>query len=121
MNISTVNRNGKEIAIVKSEEIIIKDMQSVMDLIATIGYETGCDNIMINKSALTEDFFRLETKFAGEVLQKFVNYRIRLAIVGDFSGYTSKSLKDFIYESNKGSHIYFVETEEEALEKLAKI
>jgi hypothetical protein len=54
------------------------------------------------------------------VLQKFSTYRIRLAIVGDFSSYESKSIKDFIFESNKMGHINFVASKEEALEKLLR-
>lgn len=61
----------------------------------------------------------LSTGIAGEILQKFVNYQCKLAIFGDYSGYTSKPLKDFIYESNNGSHVFFVETEEEAVIALA--
>ena len=37
-----------------------------------------------------------------------------------FSGYTSKPLKDFIYESNKGRDIFFVSSEEDAIEKLSR-
>ena len=55
---------------------------------------------------------------AGEILQKFSNYRMRLVIVGDFSALESKSLRDFIYESNKGKLVGFVSTAEEALHKL---
>jgi len=72
----------------------------------------------LSQEAICEDFFRLKTGLAGEILQKFVNYRMKIAIVGDFSIYTSKSLKDFIYESNKGKHIFFVPSEKEAIEKL---
>jgi hypothetical protein len=67
---------------------------------------------------LAGDFFVLSSGIAGEVVQKFVNYGIRLAIVGDFSGCTSKPLRDFMYESNKGKHLYFVATVDEALERL---
>jgi hypothetical protein len=45
-------------------------------------------------------------------------YYIKLAIVGDFSGYTSKSLKAFIYESNRGKQTFFVASEEEAMKAL---
>ena len=71
-----------------------------------VKYETGCTNIAINKGAITDDFFVLSTCLAGEILQKFINYGIRFAIYGDFSHYTSKPLKDFIYESNKGKKMY---------------
>ena len=56
---------------------------------------------------------------AGEILQKYVNYGGHIAIYGDYSGHTSKPLRDFIYESNKGKDVFFVATEEEALAKLA--
>ncbi len=64
---------------------------------------------------LSPEFFQLSTGLAGEILQKFTNYHAILAIVGDFSQEQSKPLRDFIYESNKGSHIFFVETEDEAI------
>jgi hypothetical protein len=114
-------KNG--VAFIKNEEsdgLIITDAQSALDLMATVKYETGCDCIAISKSAITEDFFVLSTGIAGEILQKFVNYRVKLAIIGDFSRYTSKPLKDFIYESNNGSHIFFVGSEEEAIAKLSR-
>ena len=45
---------------------------------------------------------------------------MKLAIIGDFSGYTSKPLRDFIYESNNGNHVFFVSSEAEAVEKLSR-
>ncbi|MFE7087043.1 DUF4180 domain-containing protein [Sphingobacterium spiritivorum] len=42
-----------------------------------------------------------------------------MAIVGEYSKYNSKSLTDFIYESNKGRHINFVNSMEEALNVLS--
>ncbi|MCB0629182.1 MAG: DUF4180 domain-containing protein, partial [Lewinella sp.] len=68
---------------------------------------------------ITPEFFDLKTKIAGEILQKFSNYRVRLSIVGDFTVYTSRSLKDFIHESNKGKLVNFVDSLEEALERLS--
>lgn len=43
---------------------------------------------------------------------------MKLAIVGDFSKYDSKALKDFIYECNNGKDIFFVENESKALSML---
>lgn len=62
----------------------------------------------------------LSTGMAGEILQKFVTYGIKLAIIGDYSMYTSKPLRDFIYESNKGDHMFFTATEDEAIAKLSR-
>jgi hypothetical protein len=61
--------------------------------------------------------FKLSTGIAGEVAQKFVNYGFHIAIVGNFSGYTSKPLRDYIYECNNGRNINFVSTEEEAIKR----
>ncbi|NLV91460.1 MAG: DUF4180 domain-containing protein [Firmicutes bacterium] len=119
MQISKVNIQGVEIALVDSSEVLIKDGQSALDILMTVSYESGCNRIVLDKSVICEDFFNLRTGIAGEVLQKVVNYQLKVAIVGDFSMYTSKSLADFIYESNQGRHVFFVSTTEEAIEKLS--
>ena len=105
---------------IASDEVLITDGQSALDLLATVRYETGCSALLLPKQALSEDFFHLSTGLAGEVLQKFVNYQMKLAIVGDFSAYPSQNLKDFIYESNQGNTVCFLPTEGEALEWLRK-
>jgi hypothetical protein len=74
--------------------------------------------IAVNKTAIAEDFFKLSTGVAGEVAQKFVNYRCRVVIFGDFSNYTSKPLRDYIYECNNGKHLNFVDSEQAAVERL---
>ena len=78
-------------------------------------------HIIIHKSLISEDFFDLKTRLAGDILQKFINYKVKFAIVGDFSMYTSKSLKDFIYECNKGKDIFYLATEQQAIEKLSTL
>jgi len=118
MTTKTIQTEKGNIIIVNAEVPIISDGQSALDFIMSIGYNHGCCNIVINKAAISEDFFKLSTGIAGEISQKIVNYRYRLAIFGDFSGYTSKPLQDYIYESNKGSHLYFAATEDEAIRRL---
>jgi len=107
-----------KIAICDSDEIIIEDGQSALEFAVNIGHEHDCHNIVLNKAAITEDFFMLTTGVAGEVAQKLVNYGYRLAIIGDFSEYTSVPLRDYMHECNKGRHIFFVNNEQEALKKL---
>ncbi|UWG99129.1 DUF4180 domain-containing protein [Dehalobacter sp. DCM] len=120
MKITTIQKNNKEIAVVNSDEILITDVQSALDLMATVRYETGCNNVILTKAAINEDFFDLKTKLAGEILQKFINYQMKIVIIGDFSGYTSGSLRDFIYECNKGRDIFFLPDEEQAVEILSR-
>jgi hypothetical protein len=118
MNITIIQKNKYEIAVVNSHELLITDVQSALDLMATVRYETDADRVILNKTDIIEDFFDLKTRLAGEILQKFVNYKMKVAIIGDFSMYSSKSLKDFIYESNKGKHIFFLPDEKQAVNKL---
>jgi hypothetical protein len=111
INIST--QNGVSIAEIHSDEQIINSLDDALDLIGNCGYQ-GADGILLQEHQLLPEFFDLKTGIAGEILQKFSTYRLRLAVVGDFSKYTSKSLKDFIFESNKGKHVNFAGTTEEA-------
>ncbi|KFC21872.1 DUF4180 domain-containing protein [Epilithonimonas lactis] len=107
MEIRTHITNEEKIAEVVSEEIIINSVEDALDLVGNLYYQ-GFDKLVISEKNLTPDFFDLKNKLAGEILQKFSNYRVRLAIVGDFGKYESKSLRDFILESNKGRQINFV-------------
>lgn len=107
------------LAVVRGGGLLISIPQDAVELIAAARYETGCQALILPKETLSEDFFRLSTGLAGEVLQKFVNYGMRVALVGDFSQYTSKPLRDFIRESNRGNAVLFVRTEEEARERLS--
>lgn len=112
--------NGVIIAHIISDEVVITDMQSALDLIMAVKYETGTNNIAISKKLITDKFFILSSGLAGEILQKFITYQFRIAIYGDYSTYTSKPLKDFIYESNNGRDIFFTATLEKAVKKLTK-
>lgn len=118
MNIKILNKNNVKIAEVLSDEQLITDTQSALDLVMTVNFETGSDRILLDKKNVTDDFFVLSNGLAGEILQKFINYNVKAAFYGDYTHYTSKPLKDFIYESNKGKDFFFVGSREEAIEKL---
>lgn len=98
---------------------LISNPDDILDLMAEARYN-GSSTMIIQDRSLHPDFFDLKTRVAGEILQKFSNYRMRLAVVGDFSGFKSKSLRDFIRESNRMGTIYFVGTIDEALSKLGR-
>ena len=120
MQLTKIEKNGIICAIVNSSEIVIKDAQSALDVLMSAKYDIGTKNIVIDKKLVAEDFFILSKGLAGEILQKYVNYGGRIAIYGDYSLYTSKPLKDFIYESNKGKDVFFVATQDEAVEMLTR-
>lgn len=120
MKMKKVERNNVVCAVIQSNEVVIVDPQSALDVLMSAKYEVGTKNIVIDKKLIEETFFVLSSGLAGEILQKFVNYGGRIAIYGDYSHYTSKPLKDFIYESNKGHDVFFVSSEEEAILMLTR-
>ncbi len=120
MQLTKIEKNGITCAVVNSNEIVITDAQSALDVLMSAKYDIGTKNIIVDKKLITEDFFILSKGLAGEILQKYVNYGGRIAIYGDYSHYTSKPLKDFIYESNKGKDVFFVTTRDEAVEMLTR-
>lgn len=120
MQLTRIEKNGIACAVVSSNEIVITDAQSALDVLMSAKYDIGTKNIVVDKKLITEDFFILSKGLAGEILQKYVNYGGRIAIYGDYSHYTSKPLKDFIYESNKGKDVFFVTTRDEAVEMLTR-
>lgn len=120
MQLELTEINGKHIAEVISDNIEINHVQDAIDLLGNCWYQ-GATGVIIHKKNITPDFFDLKTGIAGEVLQKFSNYKMKLAIIGDFTKYQSKSLSDFIYESNKTGRIYFVDSVARAREQLTLI
>ena len=95
--------------------------RDAIDLMSAAG-EHGAGLIVLPVDRLGDDFFRLKTRIAGEIIQKLVTYGVRAAIVGEISHYVaaSSALRDFVYESNRGDHIWFVQDLEELGERLEK-
>lgn len=118
MNIEIHNINDIKIAEIISEDNIINNTSDGLDLLGNLYYQ-DFDKIIIHEKNITPDFFDLKNGIAGEILQKFSNYRVQLAIIGNFSSYTNKSLNNFIYESNKGKQINFVASQSEAIKVLS--
>ena len=120
MDLKTVEKNGKRCVVIQGGGTAITNAQSALDLLMRAKYEAETKNVAIDKRLIAEEFFILSTGLAGEILQKYVNYGGRIAIYGDYCHYTSKPLKDFIYESNQGRDVFFTATEEEAVDRLLK-
>ncbi len=111
--------NNLIIAEITDSNFQIAVTEDALDLFANLA-EPTCSRIIIRKGNLTDDFFDLKKGVAGEILQKFSNYKVKLAIVGDFSKFKSKSLQDFIRESNRGRTIFFADDFGSALSRLSK-
>ena len=113
------SKNNNLIAELIDANFKINEVQDILDLFGEL-IPNNCNRLIIIENNLHDNFFNLKTRLAGDILQKFSNYRISLAIIGDFSKYKSKALQNFIRECNKGTQVFFLSNIEEAINRLAK-
>ena len=92
----------------------LRNDRDALELI-TAAWENRASWVVIPVERLSDDFFLLKTRIAGEILQKFVTYKLRVVILGDVSRYVDESdaFRDFVYESNRGNQIWFVKNHAE--------
>lgn len=117
MTVKTHTFAQTTVAEILSDQTIISTTEDGLDLLGNLYYQ-GFDRMIVHEVNISPEFFDLKTKIAGEILQKFSNYRMRLAIVGNFD-YPGNSLRDFIRESNQGRLVNFLPTLAEALDRLS--
>ncbi|WP_149244529.1 DUF4180 domain-containing protein [Dyadobacter sp. 32] len=117
MKIETEKIDGLQIAVIASEDIVIAAAEDGLDLLGNLYYQ-GFDKIILDEKNITPDFFNLKTGIAGDILQKFSNYRMGLAVIGNFEKHQG-AIQDFIFESNRSGHVHFVSSKEEAMERFS--
>jgi hypothetical protein len=108
MSDDVIERSGVPVLLCGDDGPPIAEPHDALDLIG--GAFGRADVVAVPSRRLDDRFFQLRTGLAGEIMQKFVNYRIRLAVVGDISAHleASTALRDLVHESNRGRHIWFV-------------
>ena len=105
---------------VTGDGILIPDAASALQFMMEAAY-SGSTRIIFHQDNLAPAFFDLKTGLAGEILQKASNYRVQLAIVGNFEAVQSSSLRAFIAESNRGRQNFFVKDVASALAVLTQV
>ncbi len=119
MEIKFIKNGRQKLAILENPGFKINSAQDALELLMNCQY-SGTNKVIISRENLIPGFFDLKTGIAGEILQKFSTYDGFLAIIGDHSQFGSKSLKDFIFESNKMRRINFVASQEDAIIALSR-
>jgi hypothetical protein len=109
--------NGHKVAQLPATAPILGDRQALLDLMAN-AYFQGAEGLLLHAAQLPPGFLDLKTKVAGDVLQSFSNYRMRLAIVLGQKPEPGSALAAFVLESNRGDLIRFAVDEEEAWDLL---
>jgi hypothetical protein len=101
---------GHEVFVCAQDGPSLAGDRTLSDLIGEL-FGSGAKVVAVPLARLGPDFLRLSTGVAGHVLQKLVNYRFQIAVVGDVSAAVAASdpLRDFIRESNRGKTVWFVD------------
>ncbi|MEE6272389.1 DUF4180 domain-containing protein [Georgenia sp. MJ206] len=104
---------GTVVLHVPAQGASISSSQDALDLIGE-AWSVSATVIAVPAGRFDPAFFDLRTRLAGEFLQKLVNYRLSLAVVGDVSGHVAASdaLRDFVHESNRGGHVWFLDDDD---------
>lgn len=116
MDIQISQLNDQRVVATLSVEQKLNDERDATDLVANAVYQ-DCYHIVLSQAQLPKDFFDLSSQVAGNILQKFVNYRVKLAIIGDFTSIKSNALQAFVVECNRTGNIQFVSSEQVAFEQ----
>ncbi|MFJ3791055.1 DUF4180 domain-containing protein [Kitasatospora sp. NPDC090091] len=116
----TTGTPGRTVLWVPAEGAPIREERDATDLIGE-AFGHGATWVVLPAARLHEDFFRLGTRVAGGIVQKFVNYRIGLVVLGDIAHHVAASdaLRDFVRESNRGRQLWFLADEAELADRLA--
>lgn len=117
--IEHTGRHG-HIAELLSDELILETGEDAAQLAGEL-YFGGYAGVVLHEKNLPPPFFDLKTGLAGEMLQKFSNFRLPLAILCDGDALPGNSLRDFIRECNRGRQVLFVNSLSKALELLSAV
>lgn len=79
----------------------IEDAKTILDSCA----EHGTDRVLLLSQALPPAFFDLSSRFAGEFVQKLMNYRVRVAAVFESENGYSERFREYLFENQKRSTI----------------
>jgi hypothetical protein len=109
MTAELVERNGDRLLFVEPTGPLLGKTQDLLDLIEE-GLQQKARVIVVPVARLDPAFFQLRSGLAGEFVQKIVNYRFKLAVIGDISARVAESnaLRDFVRECNRGGSIFFL-------------
>lgn len=112
MNYQIIRSPRKYLEVISGDTPIATE-NDALQLVA-LGAENNTDLLMIHYGALAEDFFNLKTKTAGNILQKFINYRIKAVAVIPKEIIQKGRFREFVLEINKGQSFRVYETREAA-------
>ena len=109
MSFSLADLAGHRALVLSPTGPLLRSEDDARDLIQeTFGTDIRLAVVPVER--LDPEFFELRTGVAGAFVQKLVQYRLRLVVVGDISAQVAASdpLRDWVREVNRGRDILFV-------------
>lgn len=119
MNYQIIEIESKKYIELISTTAPLSTENDALDLVA-LCWEHEIHSLMIHYAALSVDFFKLKTKLAGNIIQKFINYGIKAAVIIPQDIIQKGRFKEMAIETNKGNHFRLYESIKEAEEWLLK-
>ena len=113
MNYKVIERDNQKYIECDSVETPLSSEQDAIDLIAAC-WENDTSLVMLHSEVLTDDFFKLKTGLAGQVLQKFMNYHIKVAVIITDDQKIKGKFKELLAEANKRNDFRVFNNVEEA-------
>lgn len=116
-----LERGGEHILLVDTDGPAIDDERQATDLIGEAAWQ-GASMLAIPAARLGAHFFQLRSGLAGAIAQKAVNYRLKLAVIGDISEHlaASSALRDWVREADRRNDLWFAPSLDDLVAALAR-
>jgi hypothetical protein len=101
----------RQILIASESGISIRSFGDISDALSA---SLGAAGLILTENDLAREFFDLHSGLAGELFQKFSNYRLRVALVLPDPEAYGERFSELAYEHNSHSMIRFVRSKDEA-------
>jgi hypothetical protein len=120
MTAATYTLHGIQVFEVPADGSVIETERQATDILGE-ARSHDAKLVILPAVRLAPAFFQLRTGLAGAIVQKFVTYQMKLAIVGVIpaEALQSTALQAFMKESNRGHDIWFIDRVEDLRLRLA--
>lgn len=100
---------GRTAVVLDGSEPVLDIATLVEDLIG-LAWQNDADLVVVSAARLPGGFFALRTGVLGTVAQKFSNYHLHMAVIGDIARHVeaSSAFRDYVREANAGGTVWFL-------------
>ncbi len=113
MQYQVIDKDGKQYIEAMTGKILIENEYDAVDAVGFCG-ENNVRNLMLHADNLADCFFDLKSCQAGFILQKFVTYSIKVAVVLPIDFVNQGRFKEMSVEANRGNHFRIFKNKIEA-------